>query len=541
MHVPQRRPIAGRCVATGSSSAAESTSTVPWDFPTPYTRAVKPILPLWAALLVAAASGPIMDAGFPDKNLWPLTLVAVCLILLTLIGRRLGSSLLVGFIAGAAFYFTHIQWASLFLGPLPMSALAVLESLFFAAGGAAVALAYSSIPKVWPGAPGRLGLLPVTVAGLWTAREAWSSVWPYGGFSWGRVALSQSEGPFAPLFAWFGISGVTFLMVLLAAVTVEAVRIAGVRPLVRASVAVGLASLMLVLPAWPTKAEGTIRVAAVQGNGRAGYFDSSSARDLLQAQLDATTSLFDQSVDVVLWPEGTTYDDPMTDPYTTGVFDYVSRQMDAPLIAQGVSERNSLHYNTAVLWQAGKGVLDFYDKKHPVPFGEYIPDREFWRQFAPDLIDLIQREYTPGITDNVFDISGTIVGINICFDIVDDQILTESVKQGAQVIFASSNNADFGRTDESAQQLAMARIRAIELGRSVVNISTVGLSAIVAPDGSVIQQLPWFTAGAMVEDLQTSSVITPAVSFGRQFEWLVSLLALGTLVVAWFPLSIRRR
>jgi apolipoprotein N-acyltransferase len=115
------------------------------------------------------------------------------------------------------------------------------------------------------------------------------------------------------------------------------------------------------------------------------------------------------------------------------------------------------------------------------------------------------------------------------------------VEQGAQVIFASSNNADFGRTDESAQQLAMARIRAIELGRSVVNISTVGLSAIVAPDGSVIQQLPWFTAGAMVEDLQTSSVITPAVSFGRQFEWLVSLLALGTLVVAWFPLSIRRR
>ncbi len=106
---------------------------------------------------------------------------------------------------------------------------------------------------------------------------------------------------------------------------------------------------------------------------------------------------------MVLWPEGTTYDDPMTDPSTTGVFDYVSRQMDAPLIAQGVSERNSLHYNTAVLWQAGKGVLDFYDKKHPVPFGEYIPDREFWRQFAPDLIDLIQREYTPGSTDNVFE------------------------------------------------------------------------------------------------------------------------------------------
>ena len=493
---------------------------------------MRPLLPIWAAILVAAGSGPVLDAAFPDKGIWPLAFVGVTLVLVALIGRRIGSAILVGFVAGATFYFTHIEWASLFLGPLPMSALAVLESLFFAAGAVAITLAYRWMPRAWPTGLGRLALLPVAVAGLWTAREAWASVWPYGGFAWGRVALSQSDSPLSPLFAWLGVSGVSFVIVLVAAASIEAVRFADVGRLVRATVPVALVTVLLVLPAWPVPTDGEMRVAAVQGNGKAGYFDGSDANELLQAQLDATVPLFGQDVDVVLWPEGTTYRDPTTDPYTGGVFDYVSEQMDAPLVAQGVTSRGDRNFNTVVLWQAGEGTLDFYDKKHPVPFGEYIPDRAFWRPFAPELIDLIQREYTPGTTDNVIVVNGVTVGVNICFDIVDDQILTESVEEGAQVIFASSNNADFGRTDESAQQLAIARIRAIELGRSVVNISTVGLSAVIAPDGTIVAQLPWYTAGIMVEDVALSTAITPAVFAGRQLEWFVSGLGLASVIIA---------
>lgn len=496
------------------------------------SRATAPVLPLWAAIILALASGPIMDAGFPDKDIWPLTFVGIALVLVTLIGRRLGSALLVGFLAGASFYFTHIQWASLFLGPLPMSALSVLESLFFAAGAGAITLAYRWVPRAFPSAAGRLLLLPVVVAGLWTAREAWASVWPYGGFAWGRVALSQSEGPLAPLFGWVGISAVSFLMVLLVAVAIEAARLGSLPGLLRASVAVGLAAVLLLIPAFPVATSGDLRVAAVQGNGKAGYFDQREPGDLLQAQLDATRPLFGQDVDVVVWPEGSADRSALTDLYTASVFDTVSEQLNAPLIGWGVTERDGLTYNSVILWQAGQGALDLYDKKHPVPFGEYIPDRAFWRPFAPDLIDLVGREYTPGTTDLVFDVGGVLAGVNICFDIVDDQILTESVEQGAQVIFASSNTADFGRTDESAQQLAIARIRAIELGRSVVNISTVGLSAIIAPDGSTIDDLPWFTAATMVDDVPLSTTITPAVAVGRQLEWFVALIALGALVVS---------
>lgn len=475
-----------------------------------------------------------MDAGFPDKSVWPLTLVGVGLVLTALIGRRVWSSVLVGFVAGLSFYLTHIAWASLFLGPLPMSALAVLEALFFAAGAAAITLAYRWVPVAFPTTAGRLGLLPVIVAGLWTAREAWASVWPYGGFAWGRVGISQADGPFAALFGWLGISGMTFVLVLLVAVAIECVRVAGLPLVSRIAAPVGLAAALLVFPAFPVAHTGEMTVAAVQGNAKAGYFDGSTPEELQQAQLDATVPIFGEDVDVVVWPEGTTYRDPLKDPQATALFDLVSREMDAPLVAQGVSERDGSYYNTAVLWQAEDGALDFYDKKHPVPFGEYIPDRAFWRPFAPDLIDLIQREYTPGATDNVFDVNGVLAGINICFDIVDDQILTESVEEGAQLIFASSNNADFGRTDESVQQLAIARVRAIELGRTVVNISTVGTSAIIGPDGVTIAQLPWFEPGAMVEDVPLSTTVTAAVLVGRQIEWLVAGLGLAGLLIAGF-------
>jgi apolipoprotein N-acyltransferase len=448
------------------------------------------------------------------------------------VGRSIGGAILIGFLAGAAFYFVHIEWASLFLGPLPMSALAVLESLFFAAGAAAISLAYRFVPAAFPGALGRVILLPTVVAGLWTAREAWSSVWPYGGFAWGRMSLSQSEGPLAPWFAWVGVSGVTFLMVALVAVAIEAARAPGLGRLARLAAPVGAAAALLVVPTFPVTPTGTMTVAAVQGNGKAGYFDGSSADELLAAQLTATEPIFGTPVDIVVWPEGTTYRDPLTDPTTTAVFDYVSERMDAPLIAQGVSERDGRYYNTAVLWKAGEGALDFYDKRHPVPFGEYIPDRAFWRPFAPDLIDLVQREYTPGTTDAVFDVDGTVVGINICFDIVDDQILRESVADGAEVIIASSNNADFGLTDESVQQLAIARIRAMELGRTVVVISTVGTSAIIAPDGSTIDRLPRYTAGTMVTDIPLVATVTPSLVIGRGLEWFVSALGLGVLGAA---------
>jgi apolipoprotein N-acyltransferase len=167
-----------------------------------------------------------------------------------------------------------------------------------------------------------------------------------------------------------------------------------------------------------------------------------------------------------------------------------------------------------------------------VPFGEYVPDRSFWRMFAPSLIDLIGRDYTPGTTNTVFNVNGVIAGIDICFDITDDTVMRDSINSGAQLLIAQTNNADFGHTDESIQQLAIARIRAMELGRSLVNDSTVGTTAIILPNGQTVSQLPTYVPGTLVAKVPLSTTITPATWLGEPIEQFVSLLGLGAVVVA---------
>lgn len=499
-------------------------------------------MPLWAALLVAAGGGIILEGGFPDRDWWVLAPVGVVLLLVSLLGRGPWTGLLVGMVAGLSFWGVHIDWLTLYLGPVPWLALSGLQAIFFAVGMAMIAVVLRDGPRVWPSALGRLGVVPVVVSGLWTAREAIFSVWPYGGFAWGRVAISQSESPLSSLVGWVGVSGLSFLVVWFSALAVQLLREVELPPVLRGVIAAAAATALLVMPAWPTTQTGTARIAAVQGASNAGLFAEYRPGEILNDHASATLPLVGEDVDFVVWPENGTDIDPTRFSEAARVLDYVSTEMDAPLIAGTITNRADEFYNTSLLWEAGEGAVDYYDKVHPVPFAEYIPDRAFWRPFAPDLIDLVSRNYQIGTQDNVFDIDGIQAGVAICFDIADDQLLHEMVDDGAEIILAQTNNADFGRTDESVQQLAIARLRAIETGRSVVNISTVGTSAIIGPDGATIDELETWVPGAMLEDVPLSNAQTPATAAGRAIEWLVAGLGVaGFLVCALSGSSGRRR
>ncbi|WEO79186.1 apolipoprotein N-acyltransferase [Cryobacterium sp. SO2] len=487
-------------------------------------------LPLWAAVLLAAGAGAVLDGGFPDRSWWILAPVGVVLMLVALLGRGPWTGLVVGLVAGLSFWLIHISWLTLYLGPVPWLALAGLEAIFFAVGLALTAVVLNVGPRVWPTAAGRVGVLPVIVAGLWTAREAISAVWPYGGFAWGRIALSQSESPFSGLVAWVGMSGLSFVIVWLSALVLQLCREDGLRIGARSAIAVAAVATLLAFPAWPTVQSGTSRIAAVQGASDAGLFAQNAPGQILSDHVSATLPLAGEPVDFVVWPENGIDVDPLRSADSARVADYISTVMDAPLIAGTITERDGKYYNTSLLWKAGEGAVDLYDKVHPVPFAEYMPDRAFWRPFAPELIDLVSRDYEIGTRDNVFDINGIVAGIAICFDIADDQLVHEMIDDKAQIILAQTNNADFGHTDESVQQLAIARLRAIEAGRTVVNISTVGTSAIITPDGKTLDSLPTWEAGAMVQTVPLSTTDTPAMSAGRPLEWFVSGLGLAGLL-----------
>ena len=499
-------------------------------------------LPLWLALVVAAGSGVVLDAGFPDGDVWPLAFVGIGLVLVSLRGRRAGSAFLVGLVAGLSFYLVHISWTSLYLGALPWAALSTLEALFFAGGAVLVTLAYRWVPRIWPGAVGTTVLLPVVVAGLWTLREFVAGNWPYGGFAWGRVALSQSQSPFGPLVAWVGISGLSFLMVALVAAVVELALRADVRASTRVLAGAVAVTAVLAVPAWPTTSSGTATIAGVQGNGPAGYFDEREPGDLLNSQVLAMSGLpAGSDLDLIVWPEGGSDRDPTRDAYGRYVFDAVSDGYDAPLLSGVItqSDDGEQAWNSSILWEDG-AVAGQYDKKHPVPFGEYVPDRSFWRPFAPDLIDLIARDYTPGTRPEAMPIGDFVAGISICFDIVDDQLITNMMRDGAQVIVAQTNNADFGDTDENAQQLAITRLRALETARPVVSVSTVASSRVIDADGQIVAGVTDFTAGTMVHTVDLGTGTTPAVVASRAVELFVSFLGLAALVLARVMIGGRR-
>jgi apolipoprotein N-acyltransferase len=502
---------------------------------------VRPPLPLWAATLTALVGGAVLDAAFPDIGWWPLAFVAIVFGLLSLIGRSVGGALLVGFAFGAAFWFVHVSWTSRYLGPVPWIALAGLESAIWAVGSIPITWAYRWLPRVRGGRWARLIALPAIVAGAWTLRELVYGSWPYTGFPWGRIGMSQSESPLAHVASWVGVSGLTFLMVAFCAAAIEAVHVGALRDLRTLLPAALVAVVLVALPAFPTAAAGEYRVGSVQGNGPSGYFDRRERGDILNAQLAATAPLMGEDVDLVVWPEGGIDSDPLSSTATAGTLDALSKRLNAPLLVNAATERRDEIFNTSLLWQPGQGAVALHDKTHPVPFGEYVPDRAFYAALAPDLIGLIGREYTPGTNRPLIDVNGVGVGLAICFDVIYDDVIWDGARDGAQFYAFQTNNADFRDTDENLQQLAFARMRAIETGRAVVNISTVGTSQVLAPDGTVIDGLPAGQAGAMLTDVPLRTGLTAAVVIGPAVQLVIgwgSVLAIAALGVA---AAIRRR
>ena len=505
-------------------------------------------LPLPVALLVSAASGLVLSFAFPGASVWVLVFPGVGGALLALRGRSFWSGALTGLVFGVVFWFSLVDWVTLFLGPVPLLALGSLEAFFVGLGGGLLALAYRSVGRLWTGPGGRLVLTPLLVAATWVTREVVAGTWPYGGFDWSAVSLSQSTSPFASLSAWFGTPGLSFVLVWLSALGVALVteprglgvaRIQAALPRVLAGAVA--AGALLLIPAFPLTVTGSMRIAAVQPNTHAGYFDPEyDPAANLRKTVQATGAALGRSADLVVWPEGAAMYDPIHDAGLRQQLQVVAQATGAPLLTGAITERGKRTYNSSLLWTSNAGITALYDKVRPVPFGEYVPDRRFWTPFAPDLLKLVGRDYTPGTRSSVIEVGNVEVGVNICFDVVDDGLILGSVADGAKILVAQTNNADFGHTDENEQQLAIARLRAIETGRSLMSDSTVASTTAIGPDGRTLAAAKPFTTQTLVVDLPLAKGITPAVAFGVPLGATIALLGgLLPVMLAW--ISRRRR
>ena len=488
---------------------------------------------------VALLSGLLALYSFPTEGVWLLAPLIPALLAIAVSGTNFwwGSGL--GLIAGLAFYISHIEWIALYLGPVPLIALAVLQSLFYAAAAGLIATTWRSLSN----RRAAFSLFAIAVAAIWTAREWVSTNFPYGGFPWSRLSMTQADAPTVKLVAYLGMSGLSFIVALIGGLLASLFLYRRELPTMRRfgvlALSTGVMFGPLLLPVAFTKVTGDLEVLAVQGNANAGLFSNVERGRILQNHLDATNAAFDSisdplNVDLVVWPENASDKDPLRYEEAYAAIDAITTRYDVPLAFGTITKRSESYFNTSLFWMPNQGIVDYYDKKRPVPFAEYVPDRPFWRALAPDLIDLISRGYEFGTRDGIFELEGSKLGALICFEVAIDDIPRSLIHDGAEIILSQTNNADFGYSDETYQQAAIAKLRAIETGRSVVNISTVGKSVIFGADGTAIAELEWYQPGAMYESVELRSGVTPAVVLSQPFDLANALVVSALAISTWW-------
>lgn len=497
----------------------------------------------------AVLSGLLLFLSFPPRPLWWLALPAFGLLGWTLRGRRLRAGFGLGYLAGLGFLLPLLVWTGEEVGAVPWLALAAVEALFLAAVGLGIA------------AVSRLPAWPVFAAAVWILGEAARARVPFGGFPWGKIAFGQADGVFLPLAAVGGTPVLGFAVALCGFGLYEVVRQVLKRrrpgtagnpapdgtaapvargPLLAAALAVlvPVTGALAALPLVDDSAEdGTATVAAVQGNvPRLGLDFNSQRRAVLDNHANRTKELAAKvkagrapRPDLVLWPENSSDIDPYANPDAYEVIDQAVRAIGAPTVIGAViaPETGKLR-NTLIQWNPGRGPVAEYDKRHVQPFGEYIPMRSFVRLFNSD-VDRVRRDFGPGTKVGVFDLASTRVGLATCYEAAFDWAVRDTVTHGAQLISVPSNNATFGRSEMTYQQLAMSRVRAVEHSRSVVVPVTSGVSAIIRPDGEIVAQTRMFTPDVLVEKVPLRSSLTPATRLGTLPEGLLVAVAVAGL------------
>ena len=502
-------------------------------------------------LVVGLGAGVALWASLPPLSWWWAAPIAVALVAVVATRLRARAALLFGYAVGLG----QLVPTFAFLRGIGVDAwlvVATVYSLWFAL----LALALSVV--------GRRRWWPLAVPVVWVAVEYARDRWPFGGLPWGRIAFGQADGPLLPWAAIGGAPMVTFAVVTigtaLGAIALYAVRRS--EPAMPAVAVPAVAAVVLLtagglvsLPTTGDDARGPahVVVAAIQGNVPRLGLKEFAQRRVVTANHEAQTEALAADVaagrverpDIVIWPENSSDDDPTTDPEAGAMVDRAVAAVGVPVLVGAVLDGPGPDHvsNAAVVWSPVTGPGERYVKRHLVPFGEYLP----WRGLLTKLVhrfSLISKDFAPGDRPGVLTVGPVTIADVICFEVADDGVVRDAVRGGGRLLVVQTNNAtyehrgDDGRGGETAQQLEMSRLRAVEHGRAVVVVATSGVSAIIRPDGHVTARTGVFVPARLVADMPLRDGTTIADRLGAWPERLAALAGLLAVGAAWWP---RRR
>jgi apolipoprotein N-acyltransferase len=251
----------------------------------------------------------------------------------------------------------------------------------------------------------------------------------------------------------------------------------------------------------------------------------------------------------VIWPEDSSDIDPLTNADAAEQVARAVAAIGAPILigtvldVPGRTPESSAYTNTVIVWNPVSGPADRHDKEIVQPFGEYLPMPWLFKHLS----GYAERagHMVPGKSSGVVHIAGVPVGVSTCWEVIFDRAPRKAVRNGAQLLAVPSNNATFNKT-MSEQQLAFAKVRAVEHDRYVVVAGTTGISAVIAPDGAELARTDFFEPAYLDMQVRLKTKLTPATRWAPILQWVLVLAAGAAILVGmrhngWFVRPVRLR
>jgi apolipoprotein N-acyltransferase len=422
----------------------------------------------FAPYLLATLSGVILSFAYAPVSLWFAAPLAFALLIYAIKLRQQFFPLITLF----AIFFNAIalSWSNKYVGVAPWLALVLLQVIFY-------------LPLVFLKRLGEYWYFYLPFVFL--ALEELRARFPFGGFGWLRIGFSQADSPYIRLASVGGVSLLSLATLLLGVGSyLLALRSVG---LLLPAIAISLSILGLLLPPNSSPRQ-TFQVLAVQGSvPKLGLDFNARATEVFQRHIAESKIAIKNSqikADLIIWPENSVDVDPYKNREVGNQLQELADQSDLPILIGAVLRKNSQLRNASILWRPKTGPDTTYIKRHLTPFGEFMPLRKALTLFS-DLPNQIE-DFTAGSDLVIHRVGQAKIAPVICFELVDDRLVQLAAKE-SNLFAVQTNSATFANTSESAQQLAITRVRSIEHAKYSVSVSTVGISAIIDSNGVILK------------------------------------------------------
>jgi apolipoprotein N-acyltransferase len=467
----------------------------------------------------------LLALSLPPWGWWPLGIAGAGLLYWRLAGQPVWPRLWCGWLAGLGCWAIGLFWARAFnwYGAV---VLILFEALFL--GAAAV---------LTPPERGRA----LAFVGACTLTEAVRMTWPFGGLPLGGVFLGQADGPLLQLARLGGPLLVTAAVwaggvaAATALVWTQSRRHETDRPAL-AGVAVVVAGIVLLTVVGAVVPDGgkalrAVPVALVQGGGPRGLSKEQVApATVYDSQLAATFLLTERrrsSLDLVLWPEDVVAlnHSLIGSPQATQLSS-VAKELRTTLMA-GVTEPASptTFRNEVVAFGPDGRIVAVFEKVHRVPFGEYVPERSFFAHFAD--LSGVATDAVPGHGSGLMRTPAGPIGVLVSFEIFYAGRSHDSVRAGAELLAVPTNTSSYSTTQVPSQEIAAAKVQAVETGRDLVQAAPTGYSAVVTQRGVVVERSVLGARQVLRASVALRRGMTPYDHWGDLPALLLAALALA--------------